>query len=224
MAALRRGKYSHSDVLPFICYFALCYCWKNLIANQAKCINLLKDASGWKFQLGRLYQTRVWSEVCLRFQCLLKLPLWIKGVEWVKALNALGPLCLWKCIKHLSFRVLSWKEQNKKKCLINFSLHDSSGDPSPRMNAQFSGKWSQMQSDKKAPCWWELSWRFNLHHKDLRQSEEGTKKRAFWESFDPRYGQNSIHTISLTWLLFSITAWHDYNCSSIISIKKENDL
>ena len=73
---------------------------KNLIANQAKGINLLKDANGWIFQLGRLYQTRVWSEVCLRFQCLLKLPLWIKGVEWVKALNALGPLCLWQCFEY----------------------------------------------------------------------------------------------------------------------------
>ena len=28
---------------------------------------------------------------------LVKLQLWTKGVEWVKVLNALGPLCLWKC-------------------------------------------------------------------------------------------------------------------------------
>ena len=26
-----------------------------------------------------------------------KLLLWTKGVEWVKVLNALGPLCLWQC-------------------------------------------------------------------------------------------------------------------------------
>ena len=35
--------------------------------------------------------------IFLRFQSLLKLLLWSKGVEWVKVLNALGPLCLWQC-------------------------------------------------------------------------------------------------------------------------------
>ena len=29
----------------------------------------------------------------------MELLLWTKGVEWVKVLNALGPLCLWQCIK-----------------------------------------------------------------------------------------------------------------------------
>ena len=38
--------------------------------------------------------SKVWS----RSQSLLKLLLWIKGVEWVKVLDALGPLCLWQCI------------------------------------------------------------------------------------------------------------------------------
>ena len=31
------------------------------------------------------------------FQSLLKLLLWTKGVDWVKAFNALGLLCLWQC-------------------------------------------------------------------------------------------------------------------------------
>ena len=29
---------------------------------------------------------------------LLKLLLWIKGSEWAKVLNAMGPLCLWRCL------------------------------------------------------------------------------------------------------------------------------
>ena len=33
-----------------------------------------------------------------RFQRLLKLLLWNKGVEWVKVGNALSPLCLWQCL------------------------------------------------------------------------------------------------------------------------------
>ena len=38
-------------------------------------------------------QTEVWP----RFESYLKLLLWNKVDEWVKVLNALGPLCLWKC-------------------------------------------------------------------------------------------------------------------------------
>ena len=41
-------------------------------------------------------QAEVWSQ----FQCLLKLLLWTKGVEWVKVLNALDPLCLWQCLEY----------------------------------------------------------------------------------------------------------------------------
>ena len=37
------------------------------------------------------------AEVWPTFQSLLKLLLWTKGVEWVKILNVLGPLCLWQC-------------------------------------------------------------------------------------------------------------------------------
>ena len=37
------------------------------------------------------------AEVGPRFQSLLKLLLWTEGIEWVKVLNALGPLCLWQC-------------------------------------------------------------------------------------------------------------------------------
>ena len=37
------------------------------------------------------------AEVWPRFQSLLKLLALTKGVEWVKVLNALGPLCLWQC-------------------------------------------------------------------------------------------------------------------------------
>ena len=33
-----------------------------------------------------------------RFQSLLKLLLWTKGVEWVKVHNVLGPLCPWQCL------------------------------------------------------------------------------------------------------------------------------
>ena len=35
------------------------------------------------------------AEVWPRFQSLLKLLLWTKGVKWIKVLNALGLLCLW---------------------------------------------------------------------------------------------------------------------------------
>ena len=40
------------------------------------------------------------AEVWPRFQSLLKLLLWTKGVAvgWFKELNALGPLCLWQCL------------------------------------------------------------------------------------------------------------------------------
>ena len=37
------------------------------------------------------------AEVWPTFQSLLKLLLWTKGVEWVKILYVLGPLCLWQC-------------------------------------------------------------------------------------------------------------------------------
>ena len=40
------------------------------------------------------------AEVWPRFQSLLKLLLWNKGVEWVKVLNALDPLCLWQCLEY----------------------------------------------------------------------------------------------------------------------------
>ena len=45
------------------------------------------------------------AEVSKRFQSLLKLLLWIKGVEWVKVLNALGPLCLLQWFLYFPFRV-----------------------------------------------------------------------------------------------------------------------
>ena len=38
------------------------------------------------------------AEVWPRFQSLLKLPLWAKGVEWNKVLNVWGQLCLWQCL------------------------------------------------------------------------------------------------------------------------------
>ena len=37
------------------------------------------------------------AEVWRRFQRLMKLQLWNKGANLVKALDALGPLCLWYC-------------------------------------------------------------------------------------------------------------------------------
>ena len=43
--------------------------------------------------LSKQNQAEVWP----RFQSLLKLLLWTKGVEWVKVLDALSPLCLWQC-------------------------------------------------------------------------------------------------------------------------------
>ena len=38
------------------------------------------------------------AEIWPRFQSLLKVLLWTRGVNGVKALNALGPLCLWQCL------------------------------------------------------------------------------------------------------------------------------
>ena len=52
------------------------------------------------------------AEVWPRFQSLLKLLLWTKGVEWVKVLNALGPLCLWKCFSLSSKR----HQGNEQQC------------------------------------------------------------------------------------------------------------
>ena len=46
-----------------------------------------------KDEVSSRYKTEVWP----RFQSYLKLLLWNKVDEWVKVLNALGPLCLWKC-------------------------------------------------------------------------------------------------------------------------------
>ena len=42
------------------------------------------------------------AEVWPRFQILLKLLFWIRGVQWVKVLNALGPLCLLQCFYYVS--------------------------------------------------------------------------------------------------------------------------
>ena len=42
------------------------------------------------------------AEFWPRFQRLLKPLLWTKGVEWVKVLNALGPLCPWQCFFYVS--------------------------------------------------------------------------------------------------------------------------
>jgi len=39
------------------------------------------------------------ADVWPGFQRLLMLLLWNKGVDWVKTLNAFGPLCLWKCFQ-----------------------------------------------------------------------------------------------------------------------------
>jgi len=46
-------------------------------------------------------QAEVW------FQSFLMLLLWTKGVDWVKAFNALGLLCLWQCLK-------CWQENSLK--------------------------------------------------------------------------------------------------------------
>ena len=43
------------------------------------------------------------AEVWPRFPTLLKLLLWTKVVEWLKVLNALGPLCLWQCFLLIFF-------------------------------------------------------------------------------------------------------------------------
>ena len=43
------------------------------------------------------------AEVWPRFENLLKLLLWNKVIEWVKVLNALGPLRLWQCLYKLSW-------------------------------------------------------------------------------------------------------------------------
>ena len=39
------------------------------------------------------------ADVWPGFQRLLMLLLWNKGVDWVRTLNAFGPLCLWKCFQ-----------------------------------------------------------------------------------------------------------------------------
>ena len=44
----------------------------------------------------------------IKIQSLLKPLLWTKGDEWVKVLNALGPLCLWQCIKTNPRTIFFW--------------------------------------------------------------------------------------------------------------------
>ena len=50
------------------------------------------------------------AEVWPRFQSLLKLLLWTKGIEWVKVFNALGPLCLKQCL-YFSWWKTQWQTQ-----------------------------------------------------------------------------------------------------------------
>ena len=54
-----------------------------------------------------------------RFQCLLKRLLWTKGVEWVKVIDALGPLCLCFLIRS-SARI--WCYWLCTYCIITWSM------------------------------------------------------------------------------------------------------
>ena len=54
---------------------------------------LCKSCSQYFLVFAEQIQCEVWS----RFQSLLKLLPWTKGVEWVKVLNTLGLLCLLQC-------------------------------------------------------------------------------------------------------------------------------
>ena len=70
--------------------------------------------------LAKQSQAEVWP----RFQSFLKLLLWFKGVERVKVLYALGPLCLWRCFcldfgRFISMIVL---QRFNAACLVAFVL------------------------------------------------------------------------------------------------------
>ena len=54
------------------------------------------------------------AEVWPRFQILLNLLFWTKGVEWVLVLDALSPLCLWQCLCHAGKKQEKNSQQNSQ--------------------------------------------------------------------------------------------------------------
>ena len=57
-----------------------------------------RDLSKFFLCMSRPFAEQNQAEVWPRFACLLKVLFWTKGVEWVKVLNTLSPLCLWQCL------------------------------------------------------------------------------------------------------------------------------